>query len=378
MQRATQIALMRRLLARQDDPTVERITGTTRLSVDRYVDPQIAERERARIFRRLPIVVAHGSDLTKTGDFVRAELAGVPLLVLRTDLGIRAFINACRHRGARLVDAQKGCKRALTCPYHAWTYGLDGQLKHVPHLDAFAGLKTSEIALSGVPCELRHGLVWVQLEGSLDVARFLGPQLDRDFSGFGLDTHSAQQTRVHETAANWKLVMDAFAEGYHLRSLHRESLSRFFLDPAILDSCPPHIRQLGARKSILEMRQEPQDRWDFRAHTTLFYNVFPNTILVFHPLFISQMTLSPLAPDRVRVVHRMLVDGGDRTQAEADRLARSFEHIDGQVFQKEDLAISASIQSTLACGVNTEVLMGGMEEGMRLFHATWERAISDP
>jgi phenylpropionate dioxygenase-like ring-hydroxylating dioxygenase large terminal subunit len=375
MQRATQIALMRRLLARQEDPSVEGITRSTRLSVDRYLDPQIAERERERIFRRHPVLIAHVCDLASTGDFVRAELADVPLLVLRTDDGVRTFVNACRHRGARLVDEPRGCKRALVCPYHAWIYRLDGQLMHVPHLDAFEGLDPADISLAEVPCEVRHGFVWAQLEGTLDVAGFLGPALDADFTSFGFDTHTAEQTRVHETPANWKLVMDAFAEGYHLKSLHRSSLARFFLDLSILDPYDPHIRQVGARKSILEMRDGPEEDWDFRAHTTLFYNVFPNTIFVFHPLFISQMTLFPAAPDRVRVVHRMLVPEGDRTEEEAGGQTRSFLHIDGQVFQKEDFAISASIQSTLAAGPNAHVLLGGMEEGMRLFHAAWQSAL---
>ena len=88
------------------------------------------------------------------------------------------------------------------------------------------------------------------------------------------------------------------------------------------------------------------------------------------------MTLFPQGPGEVRVEHRMLVPAGERSEEERARQAKSFAHIDGQVFAAEDLAISASIQSTLASGANDEVVIGGMEEGMRLFHAAWARAMN--
>ena len=175
--------------------------------------------------------------------------------------------------------------------------------------------------------------------------------------------------------ANWKLVMDAFAEGYHLKSLHRESLARFFLEQTILDDCAPHVRQVGARKSLLD-RDAGSKPPSVRRDTTVFYNVFPNAVLVFHPHWVSQMSLFPKGVDHVRVVHRMLAREVPTDDEARERLERSFEHIHGQVFEKEDLAIAESIQSTLASGANDELTLGGMEEGMRLFHAARDRALA--
>lgn len=376
MDRAVQLTLMRRLVARIADPRTELRSQQVHLSVDRYVDGDLFRREQQQVFRRHPVIVAHSGELAADGDYLRADLAGVPLVVLRDGGVTRAFVNACRHRGARLVDADRGCgKKALSCPYHNWTYALDGALIHVPARDSFGALDLADHGLVSVACAERHGFVWVQLDGTLDLAGFLGAALDDDLDRFHFDTHVALHTRTHETPANWKLVMDAFAEGYHLKTLHRTSLARFFLDTSVLDALGPHVRQLGARKSLLTARKAPEAEWDLRAETTLFYNLFPNTILVFHPLFISAMTLQPLAVDRVRVVHRMLVPPGEIAAAEQARLERSFEHIDGQVFQREDLAIAASIQSTLASGANETVVVGGMEEGMRLFHSAWSGAM---
>ena len=370
MDRDAQHELIRRLLAQQDDPSQQPSPSQARIDVQRYLDPAIAEQERTRIFRRYPMVVAHQDELEAPGSVRRVEVAGVPLILVR-DGEIRAFVNACRHRGARLVDEAQCRKKAFTCPYHAWSYRLDGSLMHVPRAESFADLDYADFALKSVACEVRHGLVWVQLDGEIDVASHLG-ELDADFASFGLGRHRCLQTRVHDTAANWKLVMDAFAEGYHLRSLHRTSLSRFFLDPSILDGFAPHVRQCGIRKGVLDVEEAD---WSFRDHTTLFYNLFPNAIVVFHPRFISWLSLHPKAVDRVEFVHRMLVPEDLRTQEQRDRANRSYEHIDGQVFANEDLYIAQSIQSTLASGANTDVTLGALEEGMRLFHAAWDEAI---
>jgi phenylpropionate dioxygenase-like ring-hydroxylating dioxygenase large terminal subunit len=355
---------------------------TSRLSIERYVDPALLERERAALFGAHPILVAHVSELPAPGDLVTVDLAGVPVIVLRDlDGEVRVLVNACRHRGARLVEDARGCgKKALTCPYHAWSYRLDGSLLHVPDAHAFAGLDHAALGLRVVPHQVRHGFVWACLapdpgQGA-DITAFLGPALDDDFEHFALASHQVARTTVRTRAANWKLVMDAFAEGYHLKSLHRQSLARFFLDAAIVDDCAPHVRQVGARKGLLELADRPEADWDLRQHTTVFYNVFPNTVLVFHPLWISQLGLFPEAVDRVRVVHRMLVPAPPADDDERERLDRSFAHIDGQVFEKEDLAIAENIQGTLRSGANREFLLGGLEHGMRLFHQAWDRAMA--
>jgi len=368
---------MRRLTKAIDDPRDEVRSRSTGLSVTRYLDPAELAQERETIFRKRPLVIAHASELEAPGDFVTARMGEVPILVTRAQDGVvRAFVNACRHRGARLVDAERGCKKLLTCPYHAWTYKTDGSLFRIPHEEAFDTLDHDSLALAPLATEVRHGFVWVQLEGEIDVSEFLGSTLDDDFEAFGLADHRMLAQTTRTTPANWKLVMDAFAEGYHLESLHSESLARFFLPLAVLDDCHPHIRQMGARKSLLEVKSD-ESRWDVRRHTTVFYDLFPNTVLVFHPHWLSALTMVPLAVDGVSVTHRMLAPDIEYDDGTKEKLDKSFRHIDEQVFEKEDLHIAASIQSTLASGANTRVLLGGLEEGMRLFHAARDRALAE-
>lgn len=372
MRQETSKALFARLFVAIDAPDGGVPARTTELDLERYRSTEELAREEAVLFRRRPIVVAHASSLKSHGDFVTDEIAGTPLLVLRDGERIRVLLNACRHRGARLTSEPCGKAKLLTCPYHAWSYRLDGSLMRVPHEEVFGGgLDKQALGLLELPSEVRHGFVWACLHPSagLDVAAFLGPTLEDDWASFGLDRYVMLGERVHRPRANWKLIVDAFAEGYHLASLHSGSLARFFLETAILDDCAPHVRQVGARKSLREAsaRETP----DLRRDTTVFYDVFPNTVLVFHPNWLTALTMIPEGVDRARVVHRMLAPVG----TDATELEKSFTHIDAQVFAKEDLAIAESIQSTLASGALRTMTLGGMEEGMRLFHAARDAAL---
>lgn len=383
MRPRVRLEVMRRLIAMSKEPSSEIPTRSSHVPIDRYVDLVELEKERIALFQRQPIIVAHVSEVPEPGNFVTEDVCGVPLVVLRdTDSEIRVFMNACRHRGTRLLSDEKGtCKKAITCPYHAWSYRLDGSLLHIPNEEVFDVIDRANFGLRAVQHEVRHGFVWALIDppdgAALDIAAGLGPVLDDDFDAFGLATHHVARKVSTTRTANWKLVMDAFAEGYHLKSLHRASLSRFFLNGQIVDDCAPHVRQVGARKTLLEAAKGHEDEWDLRRDTTPFYNVFPNAVFVFHPLWLSQMSLMPEGVDRVRVVHRMLVAEEPADEVARARLERSFTHIHEEVFEKEDLAIAESIQTTLCSGANTSVLIGGLEEGMRLFHLARDRALAE-
>lgn len=378
----TQKTIINRLKSAIENPDGEVVKRATKIATNRYTDPEELAREQQALFRNQPVIVAQQSQISNPRDYVTADIADVPLIILRDDSGeIQVYVNACRHRGARLLEGESGvCKKLLTCRYHAWSYGMDGSLVAVPHEDVFGSLDRAAFGLHRIPHEVRHGFVWVLIDGApdqkLDVASFLGSMLDKDFAQFNLSEHHVEQSVSVVKNANWKLVMDAFAEGYHLKSLHRDSLARFFLDMSILDDCSPHVRQVGARRSIKDADINSPDTMNFREDTTVFYNVFPNAVLVFHPLWISQMSLFPQGPDHVQVIHRMLVRKDVDEPVANARLEKSFRHIHEQVFEKEDLAISESIQSTLASGINTHVTLGGLEEGMRIFHAARDRAIA--
>ncbi len=359
--------VQRELFRRLRQPEAVPTDGPYRIDTLRYRDEAWLASERQLVFRRYPLIVAHEAELPNPGDFVSRDIAGTPLLILRGDDGdIRVVRNVCRHRGARLVEQASGNKsKSIVCRYHAWCWNTRGELINVPREDQFPNLDRRERGLLPIASECRHGFVWVRLEGehAVDVEAYLGDTLDDDLASLFATEHSIYQHTKVERRANWKLIIDAFAEGYHARSLHRSSVARFFTDRIELDDLAPHTRQVGARKTLAEA----PDGADLREHATLFYTVFPNMVFVVHPDFISQLSVWPDAVDKLSFEHRMLVPPSDKDWAS------SFELIDRTVFLKEDLSIVESVQSSMH--QLDHILAGGLERGVYLFHRALDRAL---
>ena len=142
-----------------------------------YHDPEFFEAEKARVLRQAWQVVCHASDVAAPGDWHTLDYLGESIIVVRGDDGeCRAFANVCRHRGSRLVDGSSGCAKKLVCPYHAWTYGLDGALTGVPGRREYPGLQLADHGLAGVEIEVWQGFIFVRLApGGPSVAAMMAP-----------------------------------------------------------------------------------------------------------------------------------------------------------------------------------------------------------
>ena len=163
MNRETELQLIDELLSIKADKSFYLDETVTRNPVDHYLSEDRFQIERDQIFKRVPMIAAHSSEFAKPGDFLRRDIAGLPSLLTRDKSGaVHAFLNACRHRGTRLVDDERGCKHRFSCPYHAWTYANSGELIAAPHFDqGFEGLEKSDLGLISLHCEERFGFVWV-------------------------------------------------------------------------------------------------------------------------------------------------------------------------------------------------------------------------
>ena len=180
MQTNEQIDLLEELLGLRRDRSAFLDETVERSPAARYADPDIFAEEQARIFRASPLAVAHVSEMSEDGAFLRCEVAGAPIILTRDREGeIHAFYNICRHRGARLVDADRGCRHRFTCPYHAWTWDNQGHLIGVPHqAQGFPDLDKAAYGLKRVQVAVRFGWIWVQLDGEMDIDAFLAPVAD--------------------------------------------------------------------------------------------------------------------------------------------------------------------------------------------------------
>lgn len=197
-----------------------------------YVDPDVFAAEQERIFGREWVYVARSAELPAQGDVVRREVGGEALIVVRgSDGELRAFLNACRHRGAQLCLVDRAnVRNAIRCPYHSWSYSLDGRLIAAPNWDWMeqderAGFSLLEVALS-----TWKGLVWTNLaERPSPLAAQLDPQLDYRFGGdlerldrYGLEDLVVGESRTYEVGANWKIIQENFQECYHCSTIHPE------------------------------------------------------------------------------------------------------------------------------------------------------------
>lgn len=352
------------------------IGDSGRLTVADYTSPARLADEMNILFRDYPIMIAHASQLAEPGSFVAVDIGHTPVLVNRDRDGVlHGFINSCRHRGARLTSESCGTARAFKCPYHAWSYLDDGSLKFVPSSEAFDSLDKSEHGLVTLPVAEEGGFIWVTPGGAgKDVTEMLAGVGD-DLLNFGLDQHVLRVSDVQHPACNWKLIIDAFSEGYHLKTLHKDSVEPFFLEHGtVFQQMGQHSRSIGARKEILQAQTLAESEWDFRAWTTPFYTLFPNTVLVFHPDWISRITVFPDGTDRSRVYHDMLVPkDADLSSSYWDK---TFSLINEKVFAAEDIAACENIQSAARSGADTHWITGGLETPVLWFHQACDAAIA--
>jgi phenylpropionate dioxygenase-like ring-hydroxylating dioxygenase large terminal subunit len=162
MRREDQIAEARKLLEHLDHRTTALADGIYHNPVKDYTCPQQAARERETFFRNSPINIGLGALLPRAGDWMTHDYAGIPmLLVRRTDGSLGAFLNVCRHRGARVVDGCGESARSFSCPYHGWTYRLDGALVARPEDASFAAAERSTHGLAALPVVEKYGMIWV-------------------------------------------------------------------------------------------------------------------------------------------------------------------------------------------------------------------------
>jgi nitrite reductase/ring-hydroxylating ferredoxin subunit len=245
-----------------------------------YLDPQMFAREQQRFFREMPLVACLSTDLPEPGSYKVFDDTGVPILATRGQDGqIRAFLNICPHRGARIVRNDCGKASRFTCRFHGWTFDTTGKTIGVPQESLFCGEIEAQKHLVRCPAEERHGLVFVQVtaDSTMDLDAHLG-DFDRELAMIEL----GKAVRVHEddlpVTANWKYGLDTFFETYHLNSLHRETFKGLFSPVCVFETFGRHHRYTFAPLVVRDWVTMPESEWQVDL-IPLQYFLFPNTIL---------------------------------------------------------------------------------------------------
>ena len=355
-------ALAERIFEHIDAGTTDLGDTVWREPVSHYLSQERFEEECALI-RRYPTPFCPSAALPEQGSYLARMAAGNPIVVTRDgDGSVSAFINACRHRGMQVAEGN-GCAKALSCPYHGWTYGLDGTLRGIPGQSGFPELDREQHGLKAVAAIEQGGIIYVQQEGNIDPRRLT----------HALDYFSPNQPlfdqKVLTDSANWKLLYETLMEGYHIKSLHRESFYPFGYDNLnVVETFGPHSRVVYPFQRIEQLREVPPSDRNLSGLVTSVYMLFPNASISVLSKHTNLVILEPVSPTESQWVIYSLIntspDGKPFDLEDAKRDA-AFVNDSGQ---EEDRAAAAAIQRTLASGANSHLTFGHFEKAIVHFH----------
>lgn len=373
----------KRLLALVDDGASDLADDVMHVPIAEYGDPDGFRREVDAIFRSRPMPVVFSAEIAQPGAYVSLDVVGVPLLVTRADDGVaRAFVNTCRHRGARVVPAGCGHESRFACPYHAWSYDPKGALVRIPGERLFGEVDHGTRGLTPLPTEERHGAVFAVLDPNapaIDVDTWLG-QFGTELERLQLDRRHVAWTNTL-TGPNWKICADGYTENYHFPFLHQKTISLNNLSNVVAhDTWGPFQRQFMPRRTIEQLRDDATAAAltdeEIAACWASVHYLFPSTMLSSawgEWTFVSQIWPGSTADTSITrqvMLTTSPVDTPERKAIAAAQRESFYAIIDG-----DDYAVGRTIQAGLAAGGNTEFVLGRNEIGTQHFHR-WVEALA--
>jgi len=372
-------ALVEKLVRVYDEGPSQSL-GVFQTPVTAYTDQARLESEQ-RLLRSLPIPVAHVSQLQSPGSCLVHDALGVPILITRDREGVlRAMLNVCRHRGTRLLEDSGFCKvrKGFHCRYHGWAYDLDGTLSQIPREELFPSLDKSTLNLRVLPVAERFGFIWVVATPAADYefGAFLDP-LEPDLGPLNLENHVVFRRATTTARTNWKIVMEAFLDGYHVRHLHKKTVGPYFEDHrSYSELAGPHVRAIVGRGGFREAFAGNALE-DLRNIATPTYVIFPNTIFVVQPDFVSRATAYPTALGDIYWEHDLIIPEEPQTEKARAHWELNYELIQNGVFKGEDLWVCEQIQKGLSSGANERMTYGIEEAPIQWWHDELDRHIEE-
>jgi phenylpropionate dioxygenase-like ring-hydroxylating dioxygenase large terminal subunit len=385
MDRAKELGILKSLLHYDETGTTAMADAPWENEVSAYNCPDRHQQEEQVLIRQRPVVMGLSCDWPTNGSYRTDDLAGVPILMVRgRDGKLRAFLNVCRHRGAKVVDGC-GTARSFRCPYHAWVYADDGALRAVPEADSFAGLLEQRQGLTPLPLAEKYGMVWVlptpaaDGSGDLDIDPWLCG-LEADLKFWKLDTYHFHSRHAHYEEMNYKLLVDTFLEGYHFGFLHADTL-RGVLKPQInhFETFGPNSRTTYARAKLDRLRTKPEAEWDLMWNSTIVTQMFANTVFSPQGDHMEIYRCFPVAGRPDRSVMEMSLYIPKPVESEDEK-----RHWDANmalalnVITTEDFPASRTMQVGFGSGAQQSIVFGRNEPALIHYHQSIRRELGLP
>jgi choline monooxygenase len=338
-----------------------------------YTDPAWLAQERDAVFGRVWNLVAHAGQFAESGCFAAVDVAGQPIVIVRDGDALRAFYNVCRHRGGPLAE---GCgrQRQFTCRYHGWSYAHDGRVLRAPLMAEELAVNAGRLDLKPVQVAQWANLVFVNLDpAAAPLADYLGG-LVADAAHLGLDRLRFHLRRTYEVAANWKIYVDNYLEGYHVPAVHpglnREIDFRSYvteLGERYSVQHAPIAAGGGAGRVYSAAAGSPEAR---------YYWLFPNVMLNCYQGLMQTNVVEPAGVDRCLVHFDWFLPESpddDAARATFERMAAFSDEV-----QAEDAGICAAVQRNVGSrGFEPGPYSVRYETGVHQFHTLYARRMLD-
>ena len=340
-----------------------------------YRDPEAYALEQERIFRRSWQLVCHLSDIPKAGYWQSLAIGQESIIVIRGEDGaVRALSNVCRHRAARLVDGEQGCTKKLVCPYHAWTYELDGALSGVPGKRDYPAFDMTDYGLHRFATEIWRGFIFVRIEGDgPSVAEMMAPY-EEEIAPYRLeDMRALGRVVIRPRTVNWKNIADNYSDGLHIPVAH-PGLKRLFgpgygieasewvdkMYGPLLDGVPGSSSEALYRKYLPIVDHLPADR----QRLWVYFKLWPNTAFDIYPDQIDFMQFIPISPTETMIREIAYVLPDQRREMKA---ARYLNWRINRLVNAEDTKLVARVQDGMATESYTQGPLGNSEVCLKSF-----------
>jgi phenylpropionate dioxygenase-like ring-hydroxylating dioxygenase large terminal subunit len=377
---------MRRALELLRNESTDRFDSVVDFSASEFTDPVLAQQERDFIFGRVPSIVAHGSEIARPYDFMTVEMPRNNVIVVRQKDGdVKAFVNLCRHRGALLENEEKGRCRFFSCPYHRWSYDPDGSLRMVTRDSTFGEIEREKHGLIELPCQERHGFIWLvdNAKASIDVADWLGPEMDSILADYQLDKLVCTQSAGFDEPVNWKIMQDAFLDGYHIQYAHPNTAGKVIhTNVMAFEDFGRHCRFIAPRKSIDRWLEEDPGERPLDPYVTETHFLLPNSTLLRQPDHFQLLTFRPHPsdPTRSRMEQRLMVpslENSGMDEAHYNRIWEKNWEILLAVLHNEDFPLLRDSQRGMGSADAGDMLLGRNETANQVFRRGTKKLLAE-